>query len=397
MADTMKSLTHKDYTVGWICALPTEFVAAQAMLDERHQALPNNIHDQNNYALGRIGKQDIAIACLPKYQTGTSPAAIVANTMLFGFPSIRFGLMVGIGGGVPSMVGKRRDLRLGDIVVSAPTGVGTGVVQYDMGKTEKEGQFRRTGALNKPPPILLTAISSLETQHGLEKQLSEHISSGFTRWYPDWASKYAYQGADCDRLFEASYDHIDDNDESCQHCDGLKIIARPSRCDSFPVIHYGNIASGNQVMKHGITRDQLAERDDVICFEMEAAGLMDSFPCLVIRGICDYADSHKNKKWQPYSAATAAAYAKALLLSVAPQAVQDMARIKSDNHHWLVPRQVNPFFTGRRRILETLEKKICTSFPEKDHRQQRRFVIVGMGGIGKSEVCLKFAEDNRER
>jgi hypothetical protein len=62
-----------------------------------------------------------------------------------------------------------------------------------------------------------------------------------------------------------------------------------------------------------------------------------------------------------------------------------------------VPRQVNPFFTGRKRILETLEKKICTSFPEKDHRQQRRFVIVGMGGIGKSEVCLKFAEDNRER
>jgi len=329
MADMTKSLTHKDYTVGWICALPTEFVAAQAMLDERHQALPNNIHDQNNYALGRIGNHDIAIACLPKYQTGTSSAAIVANTMLFSFPSIRFGLMVGIGGGVPSVVGKRLDLRLGDIVVSAPTGVGTGVVQYDMGKTEKQGQFRRTGALNKPPPMLLTAISSLETQYGLEKQLSEHISSGFARWYPDWAMKYAYQGADCDQLFEASYDHIDDNDESCQHCDGLKIIARPSRRDSFPVVHYGNIASGNQVMKHGITRDQLAERDDVICFEMEAAGLTDNFPCLVIRGICDYADSHKNKKWQPYSAATAAAYAKALLLLIAPQAVQEMEGIKS--------------------------------------------------------------------
>jgi hypothetical protein len=40
---------------------------------------------------------------------------------------------------------------------------------------------------------------------------------------------------------------------------------------------------------------------------------MDSFPCLVIRGICDYADSHKNKIWQPYAAATAAAYAKELL------------------------------------------------------------------------------------
>jgi hypothetical protein len=46
---------------------------------------------------------------------------------------------------------------------------------------------------------------------------------------------------------------------------------------------------------------------------------MNSFPCLVVRGICDYADSHKNKKWQAYAAGTAAAYAKELL-SVIPAA-----------------------------------------------------------------------------
>ena len=51
---------------------------------------------------------------------------------------------------------------------------------------------------------------------------------------------------------------------------------------------------------------------------MEAAGLMDNFPCLVIRGICDYSDAHKNKKWQPYAAATAAAYAKELLGVIHP-------------------------------------------------------------------------------
>lgn len=73
------------------------------------------------------------------------------------------------------------------------------------------------------------------------------------------------------------------------------------------------MASGNQVMKHGKTRDQLAQELNVLCFEMEAAGLMDGFPCLVIRGICDYSDSHKNKRWQEYAAATAAAYAKELL------------------------------------------------------------------------------------
>ena len=72
-------------------------------------------------------------------------------------------------------------------------------------------------------------------------------------------------------------------------------------------------------MKDGVTRDRLSsELGGVLCFEMEAAGLMNSFPCLVIRGICDYADSHKNKGWQPYAAATAAACAKELL-SVIPE------------------------------------------------------------------------------
>lgn len=104
---------------------------------------------------------------------------------------------------------------------------------------------------------------------------------------------------------------------------------RIPRGDSYPVIHYGNIASGNQVMKDGLTRDRLAEKEHVICFEMEAAGLMDEFRCLVIRGISDYSDSHKNKAWQPYAAGTAAAYAKELLLEIPPEAVKKM-EIKSE-------------------------------------------------------------------
>jgi nucleoside phosphorylase len=73
------------------------------------------------------------------------------------------------------------------------------------------------------------------------------------------------------------------------------------------MVHYGTVASGNQVMRDGVTRDKISSGlGGVLCFEMEAAGLMNSFPCLVIRGICDYADSHKNKRWQAYAAATAA-------------------------------------------------------------------------------------------
>jgi nucleoside phosphorylase len=75
------------------------------------------------------------------------------------------------------------------------------------------------------------------------------------------------------------------------------MMDRRPRDSEESVIHYGTIASGNQVMKDGLERDRLSsELGGVLCFEMEAAGLMNNLPSLVIRGICDYADSHKNKK-----------------------------------------------------------------------------------------------------
>jgi nucleoside phosphorylase len=88
-----------------------------------------------------------------------------------------------------------------------------------------------------------------------------------------------------------------------------------------PTIYYGLIASANKVIKDAIVRDDAAKQD-ILCFEMEAAGLMNHFPCLVIRGVCDYSDSHKNKRWQGYAAMTAAAYAKALLYRIAPNRVE---------------------------------------------------------------------------
>jgi nucleoside phosphorylase len=89
-----------------------------------------------------------------------------------------------------------------------------------------------------------------------------------------------------------------------------------------PAIHYGVIASANQLMKDATVRDAIANEKGVMCFEMEAAGLMNHFPCLVVRGICDYSDSHKNDKWQGYAAMTAAAYAKALLARMTPNRVE---------------------------------------------------------------------------
>jgi nucleoside phosphorylase len=106
-----------DYTVGWICAISTEYVAAQVFLDKKHEG-PEHIstNGNNDYTLGKVGRHDVVIAVLPDGEYGTSSAAMVARDMLQSFPNIRIGLMVGIGGGAPS---QKHDIRLGDIVVSA--------------------------------------------------------------------------------------------------------------------------------------------------------------------------------------------------------------------------------------------------------------------------------------
>jgi nucleoside phosphorylase len=216
--------------------------------------------------------------------------------------------MVGIGGGVPS---EDADIRLGDVVVSNPHKTHGGVVQYDFGKAAPSG-FERTGSLNAPPTILLNAIAILQARHIRRKGiLQEYISqlenlTGFGR-----------KTAGPDALFDSRYDHI--GGRTCEGCNNAYLVRRQTRAQEV-VVYYGTIASGNQVMRSAAERDRVsAELGGVLCFEMEAAGLMNSFPCLVIRGICDYADSHKNKRWQAYAAGTAAAYAKELL-SVIPAA-----------------------------------------------------------------------------
>ncbi|KAJ6211375.1 hypothetical protein PSV09DRAFT_2237532 [Bipolaris maydis] len=316
-----RQLRREDYTVGWVCALPIELAAAQEMLDEEHPDLKPDAsdNDENLYALGSIGGHNVVIVCLPAGQIGNNPAAAVAMQMRATFKKIRFGLMVGIGGGVPNA----EDVRLGDVVASQPHGTFAGVVQYDMGKKTPSG-FERTGSLNAPPKILLAAIAKVQSNELRGKsKLSEYVAKLESN------ARFQRNKAGPDVLFEAAYDHEADDHEAGQTCDGCdpnrQIIRHTRQSTNEIVVHYGTIASGNQVMRSAIERDEVSkELGGVLCFEMEAAGLMNSFPCLVVRGICDYADSHKNKRWQPYAAAVAAAYAKEVLLVIPPAEVAEL-------------------------------------------------------------------------
>ncbi|EME77878.1 uncharacterized protein MYCFIDRAFT_191226 [Pseudocercospora fijiensis CIRAD86] len=263
------------YRVGILCALSHERAAVEAALDEEHEWPKDyNEDDGNVYSFGKIGEHNVVIASLPEVR-----------------------LLVGIGGGVPS---KQHDIRLGDVVFSQPSGDHGGVIY---------------------------ALSALKARHGNPKRskVGEHLA----KITEELSERYGYQGAENDDLFPPDYAHVAGS-EPCHNtnpfrrCDIKRHIKREVRSNpGSPRLHYGNIASGDEVIKNGLERDRIASGLGALCFEMEAAGLEDSFPCLVVRGICDYSDSHKNKDWQRYAAATAAAFAREFLSFVRVQTADD--------------------------------------------------------------------------
>ncbi|KAK6500361.1 hypothetical protein TWF481_010704 [Arthrobotrys musiformis] len=301
----LRSLPREAYTIGWVCAIYIELTTARAMFDERHGMPELLVDDGNVYNFGRIRDHNVVTACLPAGQIGTGYAAIVATRMQLSFPGIRFFLMVGVAGGVP---GGDVDIRLGDVVVSVPEGLNPGVVQYGAGKVHP-GRFERTGSLPPPPERLLQVVQNIRARHAaLEVKILEYAKKFEDDIRLHSFTKMSIRGEDV--LFRADYQHA--GGDTCHGCDKTMQVPRPQREQA--KVHYGTVASGDHLMRDATERDRIsAELKRVLCFEMEAAGLMIALQCLVIRGICDYADSHKNKGWQKYAAGMAAAYAKEVL------------------------------------------------------------------------------------
>ncbi|PYI13145.1 hypothetical protein BO99DRAFT_486042 [Aspergillus violaceofuscus CBS 115571] len=446
-----------DYTVGWICALPeSELVAAIAMLDERHPVLPAiDPHDSNSYVLGTIGDHNVVVACLPAETTGKVSAATVAKDMIRSFPAVRFGLMVGIGGGAPYFgagggdnrteakeggdsedsdesdddPADTRDIRLGDVAISLHSKSSDAVVQYDFGKSLQEKRFILSGGkLNKPPNIVLGAVALLQAQHRMEGHRILQTLSNIMSTYPALATKFQHPGPQKDYLFKAEFIH-ETGKKTCKRCrsQDSNLVKRDHRPDNSPRLHYGTIGSADQVMKDALLRDKWAREEGIICFEMEAAGLMDSFPCLVIRGICDYADSHKNKVWQPYAAATAACYAKELLHVISGQGVMIMDPVKqiekSVREVYSIVKDTSAAVqdlsmrSRQRKVLEKLPYVEGSSFDASDAEHEARchpetrvdllnqilewadnqrgeciFWLNGMAGTGKSTISRTIAQ-----
>jgi nucleoside phosphorylase/ankyrin repeat protein len=351
--------------------------------------VPEKDGDSNTYTLGSIASHNIVIACLPSGGIGNNNAATAAAHMSRTFPSIATKrLLVGIGGGIPDLT----DVRLGDVVV------GNKVVQHDLGKAMPT-HFCRTASHTKPSPPILTAVSSLQGSTTREpSKIPTNIAEIPVR-YPEM-SRFKHPRA-ADLLFQHSYHHTLPA-KTCLDCDHSQLVKRADRKDSDPRIHHGIIASGNMVVKDGMMRNRLAHELQAICFDMEAAGIGEQFPCLVIRGICDYADSHKNKEWQEYAAAVAAAYAKELLLSMPPGSEDPTGIYMTPETRldWLLESLAFEEMQSRHTSIKEAIGKTCEWFlhdpPYLDWLDPDRFSdhlgflwISGKPGAGKSTI-MKF-------
>ncbi|KAF3903113.1 hypothetical protein ABW21_db0204588 [Orbilia brochopaga] len=283
-----------------------EMSAVRYMLDREHPPLPSKEADSNKYFLGELSGHNIVLAWLPEKQ-GKSAAAHTAANLQRSFPSVVWRLFVGIGGGIPS---DKHDIRLGDVVVSKPSGQHNGIVQYDLGKSTKDG-FQLKATLVPQLSALVLVVDAMISDHRANRAKVKDFLSDLFRKHE--GIYYKRPSNEPDHLYQEDCIHNPAH-ATCFGCDHSKIQDRPPRASEDPEIHFGLVASGDSVIKNTTRRKEIIQQfGDVLCFEMEVAGVATELPCITIRGISDYADSHKNDRWSMYAAATAAATAKELL------------------------------------------------------------------------------------
>lgn len=330
---TLKRLKRHDYTVAWLCALAlSEQVAAIGMLDEMHEDLLQPPGDDNTYTYGSIKGHNVIVACLPLGQPGTISASILVGSLPKSFPNLKIHMFVGIGGGIPydpPLADSEKVIHLGDVVIGVAEKPGViGVVQYDFERDHGSGNRELLGSLDKPHRRLLNGLTKYFGLYLLGKSnFNVHLER-----LKDLKVNFGRPTSPGDRLYKSSYEHVDAGPTSanCDSCLADGLILRKERLPQISVVHQGQILSGNAVIKNTPRRDELSQRfPDARCIEMEAAGVMDQTHCLVIRGIADYADSHKNQHWQPYAAGTAAAFAREFLLIIQPHEVTDIDPVAS--------------------------------------------------------------------
>ncbi|KAI1151935.1 nucleoside phosphorylase domain-containing protein [Nemania diffusa] len=295
------------YTIGWICVRVIQQTVAIMMLDESHADVDKHHNDPNTYNLGRMGQHNVVIACLPQNQGGSNTAATIAVWMTTTFPEIKLCLLVGLGSGIPHKV------RLGDVVVGMPYDELPGVVEWHSDRK------KTTAEMGHPPAILLSALTKIKTNHAIY---------GFK--LPKYLTKIK-ENERLARIYLVSdvlRDPLCNEDRPGIATEVHTQLKRAELAQDYKSgqrdmeVHYGLIASTSRPIRDKDSRESLDSNlgnHHLLCVETEVSGLVTKFPCLVIRGICDYLGEYdgNHKVWQGPASAVAAAFAKEVI-SVLP-------------------------------------------------------------------------------
>ncbi|KFG80245.1 putative vps9-ankyrin repeat-containing protein [Metarhizium anisopliae] len=287
--ETCLSLDRKDYTVAWICASPDGLATAEACLDAQHKPVPRIPRGGHLFSFGEINGHYIVIGCSDISKNPQTSVANLAAMIRENFPGVKLCLSVSIAGAVPA---EGQNIRLGDVAAGAPGVLGLGMDEV----------LQPARPEYMAPMLLCRAAYELSANYEIDPALRHDMDSILSTKSPRWRGYYS----------------------------------RPDHNDG-PAVHRGFIASGTTMLMSVDGRKALADREDVICFDMEAAKLMEvselaeGFPVMLIRGICDLCDTHDNEQWQPYAAMSAAVYARALLRHISPH---EMKQISKHPSYW---------------------------------------------------------------
>ncbi|KAF2225189.1 nucleoside phosphorylase domain-containing protein, partial [Elsinoe ampelina] len=314
-----RALRFEDYTIAWIAVLRIEAQAAVRVLDVLHEGqFPLSPNDDYIFIGGEINNHNVVIATFPKGQTnGTNSAAALAGHIKARFPNLWFSLLVGVAAGVPNLQAsdptQRRDIRLGDVLVCVPERNSTGVIQYDQGvyvSSDQGAGFVLKGRQAETIAVVRSAIGYIS----LTKRNPFKHGQPFATWLEEVQADHEDSLFDCPPQVEDVL--YCTREEGAHASTRFPLDRKPRPPDHRTRVWYGKIGSGNGLIISARKRDMLRDEHDIIGLEMEAAGVMNVLQAGVIRGVCDYADGQKDKRWQPYAAAVAAVYAKGILSSI---------------------------------------------------------------------------------
>ncbi|KAF5597253.1 hypothetical protein FPCIR_3680 [Fusarium pseudocircinatum] len=279
--------------VAVVCALTREYDAMPRLGPFEEEEVEEITKDYGAYRYGRVDSLHLVVASPSK--KGRAAMTVMAAFFRSRFRNLKLVILTGICGGIPSAV-TGHDLLFGDVVIDSRRldagGQVTGIkIEQDSG-----------GCSTTWARGLRSAVETDDCLGYFKARIMDFLEQ-LQQVAP--AKKLP-----CDEL-GCSNDHLVQRD-SVDYKRKLEDDGRADEAQT-PNVILGPVMSTDDVLRDPEKRDNLGTKGTV-AIEMEADAVCEVFPCIVIKGVSDYADSHKNDAYQDYASATAASATMVMLV-----------------------------------------------------------------------------------